>query len=95
MRGREAWRDICPCQVHARRERALWRRTLRAAGRAAGRLKARSIAAIIAVPLAFGALQMPTEAMDSSFIKTHQESIAKFIATTTAPATKFPIFTTD
>jgi len=68
---------------------------MRAAGRAAGRLKARSIAFIIAVPLAFGALQMPTEAMDSSFIKTQQESISQFIATATAPETKFAIFTTD
>ena len=95
-RGREAWRDICPCQAHARRERALWRRSLRAVRRTTGRLKARGIALIFAVPLAFGALQMPTEAMDSSFITTTtRDSIAQLLATTTEPNSKFPIFTTD
>ena len=39
---------------------------------------------------------MPTEAMDSSFIRTQQDSIAQFLATTTASrSAKFPIFTTD
>ncbi len=58
------FRLICECQVHALRERALWRRSLRGVRRAASRLKARGIAVLVGVPLALGALQFPTEAMD-------------------------------
>lgn len=56
-------RTICQCQAHARRERALWRRSLRAARRAASSLSARSIALLVSVPLALGALEFPMEAM--------------------------------
>jgi soluble lytic murein transglycosylase-like protein len=90
--GREDWREICPCQAHARRERALWRRSLRAVRG----LKARSIAVIVGVPLFFGALQMPTEAMDASFIKAGQQSINQLLkASASTTAADFPIFTTD
>ncbi len=63
--GRRKWRAaefriICDCQAHARRERTLWRRSLRAASQ----LRARGIALLVAVPLALGALQFPTEAMN-------------------------------
>src|SRR5712691_4510385 len=54
------YRLICSCQIHARRERTLWRRSLRAASR----LKARSLALLIGVPIALGTLQFPTEAMN-------------------------------
>ena len=56
-------RTICSCQAHARRERALWRRSLRATRRAVGNLGARSIALLVSVPLALGALDLPIEAM--------------------------------
>ena len=56
-------RTICDCQVHARREHALWRRSIRATRRAVGNLGARSIALIVSVPLALGALDLPIEAM--------------------------------
>lgn len=57
---RDGYRMICDCQMHARRERTLWRRSLHAASH----LKARGIALIVGVPIALGALQFPTEAMN-------------------------------
>jgi soluble lytic murein transglycosylase-like protein len=57
---RGEFRIICQCQVHARQQHALWRRSLRAASR----IKARGIALIVGVPLALGTLQFPTEAMN-------------------------------
>ena len=51
------FREICACQSHARRERALWRRALRGA-------KRRGVALLVTVPLAFGAIG--TEAMNLS-----------------------------
>ena len=56
-------RTICDCQVHARQNRAVWRRSLRAARRAARSIKARGIAILVSVPLALGALEFPSEAM--------------------------------
>lgn len=57
---RGEYRIICDCQIHARRERSVWRRSLRAASR----LRARGIALLVGLPLALGALQLPTEAMN-------------------------------
>ncbi len=62
--GGRDFREICPCQIHARRERTVWRRSLRAAHAAARSLKTRGVALIVGVPLAFGALEFPTEAMN-------------------------------
>mgnify|MGYP002335913776 CR=1 FL=1 len=63
QRVTEAVRTICDCQVHRRRQRALWRRSFRFARHAAGSLKARGIAVLLSVPLALGALEYPSEAM--------------------------------
>jgi soluble lytic murein transglycosylase-like protein len=60
------FREICACQVHARRERTLWRRTLRVA-------KRRGIALLVTVPLAFGAIGM--EAMNVSLPEFAQQAI--------------------
>lgn len=57
---RDGFRVICDCQVHARRERTLWRRSLHVAAH----MRARAIALLVGVPIAFGALQFPTEAMN-------------------------------
>ena len=65
------FRVICQCQVHAKQERALWRRSVRAAKR----LKARGIALLVGVPLALGALQFPTEAMDVNLTNTITDTI--------------------
>ena len=66
-------RTICDCQVHARREHALWRRSIRASRRAVGNLGARSIALIVSVPLALGALDLPIEAMHLAITGTPAE----------------------
>ena len=98
-------RTICSCQVHARRNNALWRRTLRVARRTAGSLKARGIAVIVSVPLALGALEFPTEAMHLA-VTALPESVeinAPFVRLTSfsvSPAepradATLPIFTTD
>lgn len=63
---RSEYRVICDCQMHAQRQRALWRRSLRAASQ----LRAKGIALLVGVPLAFGALQFPTEAMNVKFADT-------------------------
>jgi transglycosylase-like protein with SLT domain len=87
-RGDE-YRIICSCQVHARRERTLWRRSLRAASR----LKARGIALLVGVPLALGSLQFPTEAMDVTIGKTMLRDRLAMLTSRREPG--FAIFTTE
>lgn len=60
------FRIICDCQVHARWERTLWRRSLRFAQRAGRAVSTRGVALIVGVPLVFGAIGIPTEAMNMS-----------------------------
>lgn len=74
------FREICDCQRHARRERALWRRALRGA-------KRRGVALFVTVPLAFGAIGM--EAMNQSLPVFAQKAIEM-----TGSSRPFPIFTT-
>lgn len=79
------YRTICTCQVHARRERTVWRRSVRAARIAAGTLKARGIAVLVGIPLALGTLGFPTEAMNLSTLATARISLR---------VPELPIFTT-
>jgi hypothetical protein len=58
--------DICACQRHARRERALWRRAVRGA-------RKRAVALFVTVPLAFCAIGM--EAMDVSLPRLAKQAI--------------------
>jgi len=74
------FREICSCQVHARRERTLWRRTLRGA-------KRRGVALLVTVPLAFGAIGM--EAMNVSL-----PAFAKQAIEISGGSRPFRIFTT-
>ena len=60
---------VCDCQRHARRERTLWRRGLRVANRAARRLGRSGVALLVGVPLAFGTMGIPTEAMNLSMLE--------------------------
>jgi len=60
------FRIICDCQLHARRERTIWRRSLRFAQRAGRAVSSRGVALIVGVPLVFGAIGIPTEAMNMS-----------------------------
>jgi soluble lytic murein transglycosylase-like protein len=75
--------------VHARRERSLWRRSVRAV---AG-LRAKGIALIVGLPLALGALQFPSEAMNLTFAETIL-SAGNAAAVTTTSDNNFAIFTT-
>lgn len=86
------YRIVCDCQVHARREQALWRRSVRGARAAAKRLKAHGIALIVGVPLALGALQFPTEAMNMTFSNTFLEKRSETVETNHDSG--FAIFTT-
>ena len=82
------FRIICDCQLHARRERTLWRRSLRLAQRARGAVSRRGIALMIGVPLAFGAIgSIPTEAMNISIPMLGIKREVKAVA-------DLPIFTT-
>ena len=74
------FREICACQRHARRERALWRRVLRGARRHAVTLS-------VTIPLAFGAIGM--DAMNVSLPALAQRAID--ISGGSRP---FPVFTT-
>ena len=81
---RKSWdyRVICPCQAHAGRKRLR-----RLAASAAGHLRRRGVALIIGIPLAFGALGFPTEAMNVA--------VPTLMQTTGAEETpSFHIFTT-
>jgi hypothetical protein len=73
------FREICACQRHARRERALWRRALRGARR-------RAVTLCVTVPLAFGAIGM--EAMNVSLPALAQRAID------ISGSRPFPVFTT-
>jgi len=106
---RGEYRLICDCQIHQRRERSLWRRSVRAVSQ----LRARGIALVVGVPLTLGALQFPTEAMnitlrESAFVgriisRDVQEAGKGFAIFTTPrmreqflePSMKKPVFTLD
>jgi soluble lytic murein transglycosylase-like protein len=76
------FREICACQRHARRERALWNRALRGVRR-------RGVALLVGVPLAFGAVGIPIEAMNVSLPR-----LARRAAHEISGSGPFPIFTT-
>lgn len=85
---------ICECQHHARRERTLWRRSIRAAGRAAKQIGRRGAALLIGVPLAIGALELPSEAMNIALPTSRATLQQMFTSQNTAHSNQFPIFTT-
>lgn len=57
------FRIICDCQRH-RRDRRLWRRSIAVAGAMGNHLRRGGVAVLIGVPLAFGAMGIPGEAMN-------------------------------
>jgi len=61
---RRDFRIICDCQRHAIRERTLWRRSVRAAKATARQIRRGGAPLILSVTLAFGAINIPSEAMD-------------------------------
>src|SRR5204863_1706931 len=60
------FRIICDCQRHALRERTLRRRTIRGMRVIGRHLQRRGVALLVGVPIAFGAIGIPIEAMDVS-----------------------------
>jgi hypothetical protein len=91
------YRVICDCQEHARRERTLWRRSLRLARRGAKQLGNGGMALLFGVPVAFGLLGFPSiEAMSINKLTIPEiMSRASMMATRqAAPTQALPIFTT-
>jgi hypothetical protein len=85
------FRVICDCQRHAARERRLHRRAVRGMRIIGRHLQRRGIALLVGVPIAFGAIGIPIEAMDVSIPLLSSLSDGG----REAPANSvFPIFTT-
>jgi soluble lytic murein transglycosylase-like protein len=75
---RRDFRIICDCQRHALRQRTIWRRSLRAAAHVAGHVRRNGIAFVIGVPLAFGAIGIPIEAMNTAAPAMLRQRLAAF-----------------
>ena len=74
MHQAQHFRIICDCQRNAIRERALWRRSLRAARFVGSHLRRRGVAIAVGLPIACFALGFPIEAMNSAIVKDFVES---------------------
>ena len=85
------FRVICECQRHAIRERSLRRRTVRGIRIIGGHLQRRGIALLVGVPIAFGVIGIPIEAMDVSIPLLSSINDGGRDA---APSNPLPIFTT-
>src|SRR6059058_3018513 len=85
------FRTICDCQRHAIHERKIHRRAIRGMRIISGQLQRRGVALLVGVPLAFGAIGIPIEAMDVSIPLL---SSATDTARDFAPIRSLPIFTT-
>jgi hypothetical protein len=85
------FRIVCECQRHAIRERTLRRRTIRGIRIIGGHLQRRGIALLLGVPIAFGAIGIPIEAMDISIPLLGSINDTGRDA---PPSTVLPIFTT-
>jgi hypothetical protein len=90
------YRLICDCQEHARRERTLWRRSVRLVRGGVKQLGSGGMALLIGVPLAFGALGFPPiEAMSVNKLTIPSlMSRASMATRQAAPTQSLPIFTT-
>jgi len=89
--SRRDFRVICECQRHALRERTLRRRTIRGIRIIGGHLQRRGIALLVGVPIAFGAIGIPIEAMDVSIPLLSSINDGGRDA---SPSNTLPIFTT-
>lgn len=90
------YRDICDCQEHARRERTLWRRSVRLVRNSAKQLGSGGVALLIGVPLAFGAFGFPPiQAMSVNKLTIPAlMTRASMMTRRAAPTQALPIFTT-
>ena len=89
--SRRDFRVICDCQRHAIRERTLRRRTIRGIRIIGGHLQRRGVALLVGVPIAFGVIGIPIEAMDVSIPLLSSISDGGRDA---SPSRSLPIFTT-
>jgi len=85
------FRVICDCQRHAMQERTLRRRTVRGIRIIRRHLQRRSVALLVGVPIAFGVIGIPIEAMDVSIPLLSAINDGTRDAT---PSSSLPIFTT-
>ena len=69
MHQAQHFRIICDCQRNAIRERALWRRSLRAARFVGSHLRRRGVAIAVGLPIACFALGFPIEAMNNAVLR--------------------------
>jgi hypothetical protein len=87
------FRLICDCQHHARRDRTLLRRSVRGIRFVAQHVSRGTLALIVGVPLAFGAVNIPLEGpIQAMTAQMHRIRAPKHDAPTQPAA--FPIFTT-
>ena len=96
--GKDDFRVICTCQVHARRQRVWWRRGIRAMQGASTRAKG-GVALLVGLPLVFGASWVPLDTVSSYAAVVR--NLAPAATLVRAPrrlasgTRSFPIFTTD
>jgi soluble lytic murein transglycosylase-like protein len=79
------YRIVCDCQLHARRQQSVWRRTLRFASRGA--------ALLVSIPLAFALFDLPTEAMNLNLDKLDVD-LQRMKISLSSGARPLPIFNT-
>ncbi|HXG58310.1 MAG TPA: transglycosylase SLT domain-containing protein [Thermoanaerobaculia bacterium] len=65
----DPWRVICDCQRHALLDRSFLRRATRGFAAFVSGAKRNGLAIVIGLPIAFGAIGIPTEAMDISALR--------------------------
>ncbi len=96
--GKEDFRVICKCQVHARRQRVWWRRGIRAVQNASTRAKS-GVALLVGLPLAFGASWVPMDTVNSYAAVVRNLAPAATLVhaprVLASSARSFHIFTTD
>lgn len=89
------YRIVCSCQKHGGRSRSVWRRGLG--------LASRGVAVLVSIPLAFAAIDMPSEAMSVNLSTLRGEVLRQVQATPVAviqaaspiDPKSLPIFTTS
>ena len=90
----EDFREICPCQAHARKQRVWWRRGLRSIRNTSSGVRRSGVALAIGLPLVFGTSWVPADAMNGYAAVTRRLEPAARHAGEVA-ARSFAIFTTD
>jgi len=91
-RAGEDVREICHCQVHARKQRVWWRRGLHLIRNTSARARG-GAALLVSLPIMFGAGWVPTEALS------HYTAVARELKPVVwhagERARSFPVFTTE